>query len=265
MEVAPPAPVELPAEPPATWLLDLDGVLWRGDRPIPGSAEAVARLRDHGARVGFCTNNSSATLGDYQQKLAAMGVDTEPEDILTSAVAVGTLLRPGERIHLCAGPGVAEAVEVAGAICVHPGEPADAVIVGFHRDFDYEAMTLASRAVWGGARLLATNDDPRYPTESGPAPGCGAILAAVETAAGCRAQIAGKPHHPMVALVRERFGPDGIVVGDSPGTDGALASALRWPCALVATGNTLEDIPGEQISALSAADLAEVVATLLDR
>lgn len=265
MEVAPPAPVELPAEPPATWLLDLDGVLWRGDRPIPGSAEAVARLRDHGARVGFCTNNSSATLGDYQQKLAAMGVDTEPEDILTSAVAVAGALRPGERVHLCAGAGVLEAVEAAGATPVPPGEPADTVIVGLHRDFDYEAMTFACRAVWRGARLLATNDDLRYPSESGPSPGCGAILASIERATGCRAEIAGKPHPPMVALVRERFGSDGIVIGDSPTTDGALASALGWPFALVATGNIVEHTSLEPTPALRAADLAEVVCALLDR
>jgi HAD superfamily hydrolase (TIGR01450 family) len=254
-----------PPEPPATWLLDLDGVVWRGDRPIPGSPEGISRLRDRGARVGFCTNNSSLTLHDYRQKLTDLGIEVQPHEILTSAVAVAGALRPGERVHLCAGPGVLEAVEAAGATRVPPGEPADTVIVGFHRDFDYEAMTLACRTVWDGARLLATNDDPRYPSDSGPAPGCGAILASIERATGHRAEIAGKPHPPMVALVRERFGPDGIVVGDTPATDGALASALGWPFALVATGNTDEHTSLEHAPALRAADLAEVVATLLDR
>lgn len=259
MGAAPPAPTE----PPSQWLLDLDGVLWQGDREIPGAAEAIGRLRARGARVGFCTNNSSTTLAEYRHRLATLGVDADPEDILTSAVAVGTLLEPGERVHLCAGPGVAEAVEAVGATPVPPGEVADTVIVGFHRSFDYQGLTAACRAVWAGARLVATNDDPRYPTESGPAPGCGAILAAIETATGCRATIAGKPHPPMVDLVRRRFGRDGIVVGDSPGTDGALAAALAWPFAFVATGNALDPARLDSPPSLSAADLGEVVARVL--
>src|SRR5690606_34107004 len=122
-----------------------------------------------------------------------------------------------------AGPGVAEAVGDRGAEVVEDG-PCDAVIVGFTRDFDYELVRRSAAAVRAGARLLASNDDASYPTPAGLAPGAGALLAAVATAAGRGPDVvAGKPHEPMAALVRHRLGPEGIVVGDRADTDGRFA------------------------------------------
>ena len=95
------------------------------------------------------------------------------------------------------------------------------MVVGFHRDFDYERLRVASTAVRAGARLLASNDDATYPTPDGPIPGGGSILAAVERASGVTATVAGKPHQPMADLIRARLGPAGLVVGDRPDTDGA--------------------------------------------
>jgi 4-nitrophenyl phosphatase len=88
---------------------------------------------------------------------------------------------------------------------------------------------------------VATNDDPIYPSADGPSPGSGAILASVERATGHRAELAGKPHEPIAEVIRQRFGSPGVMVGDSPSTDGGLASALGWPFGLVLTGNTTAD------------------------
>lgn len=220
-----------------TWLLDLDGVVWLADQPVAGSADAIARLRAAGRGVVFLTNNSSATTEEYLAKLEGLGIPTGPDDLITSAQAAATLVHRGETVLVCAGPGVAEAVAARGAEPVRDG-PADAVIVGWHRDFDFGRLTAAYDAVRGGARLLATNDDATYPTPSGAVPGGGAILAAVAYATGATAEIAGKPFAPIAELVRQRVADPEMVVGDRPSTDGALARRIGVPFALVLSGVT---------------------------
>ena len=174
--------------------LDLDGVIWLADTPIPGAADAVRRLQATGEPVVFVTNNSSQPVGEVEAKLARHGVAATGE-VITSAMAAARLLEPGERVLVCGGPGVVEAVEGRGAVVVRDGL-ADAVLVGFHREFDYERLRIAAAAVRAGARLLATNDDATYPTPDGPIPGGGAILASIATATGVRPIVAGKPHAP---------------------------------------------------------------------
>lgn len=248
-----------------TWALDLDGVMWRGHRAVPGSADAVARLIDDGHRVVYCTNNSSQPIGHYVERLVAMGCPTTtPDDVVSSAVAVAALVQPGERVLLCAGEGAAEALTAAGVELVDAsdggGAPVDAVVVGFHRHFDYARMTAAVRAVLAGARLLATNDDARYPAADGPAPGCGSILASIERGSGAVATVAGKPHSPMADLIRRRFGDEGVFVGDTLGTDGAMAASLGWPFGLVLTGNVdAASVPADADPAWVADDLAALV------
>src|SRR6185503_673624 len=105
----------------------------------------------------------------------------------------------------CAGAGVVEALEAAGFVIVERG-PADAVAVGWHSTFNFERLRLASDAVRAGARYVATNLDPTYPGADGLLPGAGSIAAAVTTASGRPPDVAGKPHAPMVSLVRSRFG-----------------------------------------------------------
>ena len=219
---------------------DLDGVIWRGDEPIVPAAAGVAQLRDAGFRVGFVSNNSSQPVAEVADKLTRFGVPAEPDDVLTSAIAAaGVLARtlaPGARVLACAGPGVVEALADVGLVAVKE-LPVEAVVVGFHRDFDYEELTLASTAVREGARFVATNLDATYPMPGGTmVPGTGSITAAVAVASGHQPEVAGKPEAPTVALVRERFGTEGVVVGDRPSSDGALAAALRWPFALGAVG-----------------------------
>ena len=241
-----------------TWVLDLDGVVWLADEPIAGAAEAVARLRARGERVLFATNNSFARLADQEAKLERLGIPAHG-DVLTSAVAAARLVEPGERALVAGGPGIIEALEARGATPVHDGD-ADAVVVGFHRDFDYERMRVAVRAIQRGARLIATNDDATYPTPDGPIPGGGAIVAAIAYASGASPAVAGKPHAAMADLVRAVGGDAGTVVGDRPETDGAFARTLSYAFALVLTGVTHEaDLPVEPAPDVVAPSLAALV------
>jgi 4-nitrophenyl phosphatase len=242
-----------------TWALDLDGVVWLADTPIRGAPEAVARLRSRGERVVFLTNNSSRTVGDYVKKLDGMGIPTEPDDVLTSAQAAARLLEPGTTALLCAGPGVAEALEARGVCVVRHGR-ADAVVVGWHKDFDFDRLAAATAAVHGGARVVGTNEDATYPTPEGPLPGGGALLAAVATAGGVAPTVAGKPHQPMADLVAERVGAVEVMVGDRPSTDGLFAGRLGARFALVLSGVTSPfDLPVEPTPDEVAADLAALV------
>ncbi len=242
------------------WVLDLDGVVWLADVPIAGAAGAVDALRVAGHDVVFVTNNSNSTLAAYEAKLAAQGIDGGG-DVITSSMAAAGLIEPGERVLVCAGPGVWEAVEARGAEPVAGGE-ADVVVVGFHREFDYERLAVASAAVRGGARLIGTNDDATFPTPSGLLPGNGSLLAAVATAGGATPVVAGKPYPPMAALVRERCGPAGTFVGDRLDTDGRLARELGYRFVLVLSGVTGPDVdPLDPEPDLVVADLAEAVAS----
>jgi glycerol 3-phosphatase-2 len=226
-------------------LCDLDGVVWLARRAIPGAPEAIARLRSGGHRVLFVTNNSMSVVADQEAALSAIGVPAVG-DVVTSAQAAATLVEPGERVLVCGGPGIVEAVEARGAEVVDRqaagnGRVPDAVLVGLHHHFDYEGLLAASTAIHRGARFVAANDDPSFPTPDGPIPGAGAIVAAVATAAGVRPVVAGKPFGAMAELIRLRCGPGfdparTVMVGDRPSTDGRFAAELGARFAFVRSG-----------------------------
>ncbi|MFZ8893468.1 MAG: HAD-IIA family hydrolase, partial [Ilumatobacteraceae bacterium] len=217
-------------------LCDLDGVVWLSHEPIAGSVEAIAALRSAGHRVLFVTNNSYAKVAQQEETLDSIGIPAVG-DVLTSSGAAATLLKPGQRVLVAGGPGVVEAVESVGAIVAgrtdddsspeaqaESDSAIDAVIVGFHRTFDFESMRRASAAVRAGATLIGTNDDATYPTSTGVIPGGGSILAAIATASGVAPIIAGKPFAPMGELVRRALSTRDLsscwMVGDRYSTDG---------------------------------------------
>jgi HAD superfamily hydrolase (TIGR01450 family) len=252
-----------------TVLCDLDGVVWLAHEPIAGAPDAVARLRAAGCRVVFVTNNSGDLVSTQEAALAAIGIPANG-DVITSAQAAALLVDAGERVIVCGGEGVVEALEARRARVVATG-PCDAVVVGINRAFDYEVLTVVARAVRGGARLIGTNDDATFPTPGGPIPGGGSILAAVATASGVTPVVAGKPHGPMVTLARRAVGrldpASTLVVGDRPSTDGAFAAALGCGFALVRSGVTG---PGDRVApahgptpVLDVRDLAAVADAVL--
>jgi HAD superfamily hydrolase (TIGR01450 family) len=220
-----------------TWVIDLDGVVWLARHPIGGSADAVARLRAAATRVVFATNNALPTIGELLTQLSEVGIPTEPGDLVTSAQAAATMLAPGSTAVVCADGGVLEALAARGVHVVSQG-PADAVVVGLTRRFDFDMLAVAADAVRSGARLVGTNEDATYPTDDRLLPGAGSLLAAVATAAGATPEVAGKPHGPLVTLLRQRAPDIALVVGDRPSTDGLLARRLGVPFALVRSGVT---------------------------
>ncbi|MGH9214009.1 MAG: HAD-IIA family hydrolase [Acidimicrobiales bacterium] len=257
------------------WVLDLDGVVWLGERALEGAADAVAELRAGGHQVVFATNNSSPVVGEQEAKLARLGIPARG-DVVTSATAAAALVAAGERVLVCGGPGMVEAMEARGAevvdatIAARAGatlvDAVDAVAVGFDPYFDYERLTASYRAVRAGARFIASNDDPTYPTPEGPIPGGGAIVASVERATGVTPVVAGKPHRPMAELILSRAdgGEAGIMVGDRPSTDGEFATTLGFRFALVLTGVTSQDdLPVSPSPDLVAEDLATLVTRVL--
>lgn len=244
-------------------LCDLDGVVWLARRPIPGAVDAVARLRASGRRVLFVTNNSMSILADQEAALDAIGVPAAG-DVVTSAQAGASLVEPGETVLVCGAAGLVEAIEARGATVVRDGE-ADVVVVGLHHDFDYGRLQAANAAIRAGARFVATNDDPTFPTPAGETPGAGALVAAVATASGTVPIVAGKPFAPMARLAAARCGPDflperALVVGDRPSTDGLFARAIGCPFALVRSGVTAPGAPPDADAdpLLDVADLAVV-------
>jgi len=246
---------------PVLWLFDLDGVVWLAGRAIPGSPEAVARLRGDGARVAFVTNNSTPTVAEYVERLGRAGVEVDPGELVTSSQAAASLIEPGSRVAVVGGEGVHEALRDRGAQLVGAHEGPEAVVVGRSLHLDFEELAAAARAIREGARFVATNTDATFPTPNGPEPGAGALVAYLQVGSGREPQVAGKPEQPMAELVRSRFGDPDIVVGDRPETDGAFARRLGARFALVLTGVTRrEDPPPDPAPDLVADNLAAVVA-----
>lgn len=247
---------------PVPWVLDLDGVLWLGVQPIPGAAAAVAMLRDAGEPVVFATNNASGRVSDQAAKLEAMGV---PADgcVFTSAQAGASLVESGERVLVVGGPGLREEVARRGAEIVDDG-PADAVVTGLDRELTYDHIRRAAAAIRDGARWIQTNSDVTFPTPTGPEPGAGTIAAAIAAASGEVPVVAGKPHPPMADLIRSHLGPDGIVVGDRPDTDGLFAAALGYRFCLALSGITAaSQVPFEPEPWLVGDDLLAIVTHVL--
>jgi HAD superfamily hydrolase (TIGR01450 family) len=235
-----------------------------GGRAVPGGGEAVALLRGHGVRVLFATNNSVPTRAELREHLAGCGIPVDDADLLRSADVAATMIEPGSTAVVLGEAGLLEAVAERGVHVVSEG-PADAVVVGLTRSFTYERVARAAQAVRGGARLIATNEDPTFPTPDGLVPGAGAVLAAVATAAEAKAVVAGKPHPPTAQAILARVPGDElrVMVGDRPSTDGALAAQLDVPFALVLSGVTSpEDAGGDTGAAVTSADLRALVATV---
>lgn len=228
---------------------DLDGVVYRGKEPIPGSADAIADLRSQGVRVVFATNNAMRTVGQFLERLERMGIQAEADDLVSSAVVtVEELARRGlatAGVLVVGGDGIHEALERGGATILpaHRGREAEVVVVASTPDFTFEQMKAAATAVRQGATFVATNADPTFPTQDGLWPGAGAILASIEVASGRTAEVMGKPNRPMMDAIARRFaGLTAIaVVGDQPRTDLAGARAMGWTTILVLTGVVDED------------------------
>ena len=269
-------------------IFDLDGVVYRGSEPVPGAPELVDFLHGSGVAVRFATNNSMSTRRAYVDRLAEMGIRATAEEIVTSTSATIEHLRrhaPEVRTVLAIGADGMEAelrdagldVTMAGrAAAVDPGGPLertyDAVIVGLDPFVDYARLSTAMAAVAGGARLIATNADARYPTPAGFLPGAGAIVAALVKATGVVAEVIGKPAPAMFTSTLEAAGvvaSECVVVGDNPDADVAGAHRAGCSAILVLTGvadrGTVALLDGERVPEAVASGPAEVRVLLASR
>lgn len=228
-------------------IVDLDGVVWRGDEPIDGAADAIAAVRANGIRVMFLTNEPGSSRTAFADRLTDMGIPATAADVMTSAAAtarvVGSLEDLASRRAFVVGPpALHEEIEGVGFQLVSPEEvrQAQVVVVGGHRDFDYAELRAATVALRNGARLFATGRDAVFPTPEGPWPGTGAILAAVETAGGVPAVVVGKPEPIVFEIAREALaGCERVgVIGDHLIADIGGAKRAGLGAILVLTGTT---------------------------
>ena len=260
-------------------LVDLDGVVYRGTDPVPGVAAVLADRAAGGDAVVYVTNNSMHYRADYVTRLAAMGAPITPDTVVSSARATALHLaerEPGVRRVLVLGAsglerelrdvGLEVVTSAHAATRMHQegidgwsaaGAP-DAVVTGLDPNLTYLRLAAAADCVRAGARFVATNRDPVYPTERGLRPGAGSVAAAVEAATGVTPLSIGKPAPHLLELAAAAVGrdvADAVMIGDGIGTDLAAAHAIGIPCVFMLTGVTT----AAQVEALPAAERPAVV------
>ncbi|MFT5201915.1 MAG: HAD superfamily hydrolase (TIGR01450 family) [Candidatus Aldehydirespiratoraceae bacterium] len=244
------------------WAIDLDGVIWRGVETVPGAPEAIAALRDRGTPIAFVTNSAARTPAQVAEKLAFHGIPDAEDLVITSAMAAASMIDPSAAVFIIGGDGLRQAIVERGASLVR-GPEADTVVVGISPEFDYAMLAEAMRAIRSGARFIATNDDTTFPDSAGLLPGNGALVAAVAACSEVAPEIAGKPHEPIAAFVRDRLGSSGVMVGDRPETDGLFASSVGYDFALVLSGVIgAEDLPVVPAPRFVAADILSLLEQL---
>jgi phosphoglycolate/pyridoxal phosphate phosphatase family enzyme len=231
------------------FLVDFDGVVWIGRDPVPGSPQALNALRAAGKRLVFVTNNPSRLPAAYAERLAGLGVaDVSPEQVVTAGVVAARLAREaagaGGKVYVVGAPALKELVAGEGLELVGEGEPAEAaaVVVSAHPGFDYAELRGAKRALDAGAALIGSSRDRTMPMTGGEWPGSGAVLAAVETATGARAEIAGKPAGHIFEIALAALGDLDrgrvAMVGDRLSSDIAGGHAAGLATVLVLSGTT---------------------------
>jgi NagD protein len=227
----------------------MDGVIYRGSAPIPGAAEFIRYLQDEAIPFLFLTNNSTYTPLDVTNKLKKFQIETTPDHVYTSALATAEFLKKqqpeGGSAYVIGEGGLLNALFDAG-FAITNDDP-DFVVVGEGRVLNFEMAERAQRMIARGARFVSTNEDTWCPTDHGPRPGCGAIVAMLESATGQKAYHVGKPNPFMFRAARKRMGlstDEVTMIGDTMETDIRGATDLGFRSILVLTGstNTREDL-----------------------
>ncbi len=229
-------------------IIDIDGVLWRGDTALPGLAAFFALMRERGILFRLATNNASLTPAAYVAKLAGFGVRAAEEEVLTSALATAAYLRreaPGARVYVIGEEGIQQALRDAGLRVVGEEDlTADIVVCSMDRGLNWTKLGNATISLRGGARFVATNADMTFPTERGITHGNGAILAALSAASGAQPTVVGKPEpllYEMALASLGRTSRETAAIGDRLETDILGAHRAGLPSILVLSGVSSAD------------------------
>jgi 4-nitrophenyl phosphatase len=227
------------------FIIDLDGVLWRGNQYLPGVREFFQFLRTRPFPFTLATNNATASPDRIVSRLAEYGVQVQPGEVLTSSIATAGYLRnrlaPGSRIYAIGEAALREALDAAGFQRVDQADDVKAVVVGYDREITYTKLVEACLAVSAGAEFVGTNPDLSFPTERGEAPGNGAFLAAIRATTGIDPIVVGKPEPHLYLQAQSNLGipaKNVLAVGDRLTTDVAGAHNAGMLSALLLTGVT---------------------------
>lgn len=224
------------------FLIDMDGVIYRGGNLIPGADRFITKLRRANVPFRFLTNNSQRTRRDVATRLQRLGIDVAEEHVYTCAMATARFLaqqKPRGTAYVIGEGGLLNALHENGYAIVD--RDPDYVVVGEGRTMTFEMVEAALKMILGGAKLVATNLDPNCPTESGLRPGCGATVAMLEAASGSRAFSVGKPSPVMLRGARKELGlttDQTVVIGDTMETDILGGVQLGYKTILVLSGGT---------------------------
>lgn len=227
------------------FLIDMDGVIYRGKQLIPGADQFVRTLLERRIPFAFLTNNSQRTRRDVACKLQRMGIPVDEHHIFTCAMATARFVaqqKPNGTAYVIGEGGLLHALHRNGYAIVD--DDPDYVIVGEGRTFNMEIVEAAVRMILRGAKLIATNLDPNCPTAAGTRPGCGAIVAMLESATGRKAFSVGKPSPVMMRAARKELGlssENTIMIGDTMDTDILGGVAMGYRTVLVLTGSTSQE------------------------
>jgi len=228
------------------YLIDMDGVIYRGGVLIPGAIRFVNRLLEENIPFLFLTNNSQRTRRDVATKLTRLGISVDEDHVFTCAMSTARYLgrrKPMGTAYVIGEGGLLTALHQNGYSVVDHSP--DFVVVGEGRTVNLEILESATQMILDGAKLIATNLDPNCPTKTGTRPGCGATIAYLETATGTRALNMGKPSPIMMRAARKQLGlatSQTIMIGDTLETDilGAVQMGYRSILVKSGTSNELE-------------------------
>lgn len=234
-------------------ILDMDGVLWHGERPLNGLAEFFKHLQERQIRFILATNNASKRPAQYVEKLARFGVDISAEAILTSGEATASYLRDTypelNSVYIVGDEALREAFrerrfEVISAHDVAQGAFVPLVVSALSRELSYDMLAMASLLVQQGAHFYASNADSSFPSELGLLPGAGAVQAVIITATGVHPTVIGKPEPHLFQEALKRLGvpaAETVMVGDRLGTDILGGQRAGLQTALVLSGVSSHD------------------------
>ncbi len=257
--------------PYTTYLIDLDGVVYRGNELLPGAREFVAWLEKNQKRYMFLTNNSFATGTQILAKLERLGIAASPDHLMSAGqAAMQNIARrlPGGHIYIVGEQPLVELAQEYGLTVVDvDAEEADAVLVGLDRFFDYSKLTCAVRIVLAGALFVTINRDPLLPIAGGGfLPGCGTLAAASEAGCGVSPEVVGKPEPMLLQEAMQRLGStpeETVMIGDGLDVDILAGQAAGTHTILVLSGrNTRADV---KVSPVKPEHVYEDLADLLQQ